>query len=222
MSAQTIRVLPERRTKVLPGKITIQSGWDPVLDFDIESRPLGWYGGEWVHQEVTAIASAWIVEGEAKDLEVHTIDKRKGSSEKMLKSFLKRYNEASLVTGHYIRGFDLPQLNSAMLEFDFGPLPDKLTHDTKGDLISFQGLSKSQENLGSILGIEAPKIGMSQNDWRSGNRLTPEGIELVKERVTGDVLQHVQLRQALLDRGFLDAPKVWSPGASSKLPKYQP
>lgn len=192
-----------------------------ILDFDIESRPLGWYGGDWVHQEVTAIASAWIVDGEAVDLEVVMLDRRAGSTERMLRAFLKRYDEADLVTGHYIRGFDLPQINAALLEFDMGALDPKLTHDTKNDLLRFQGLSKSQENLGSILGIPAPKVAMSQGDWREVNRLTPAGREIVRERVAGDVIQHVQLRQALLERGFLGPPKLWTPG-EGKAAAYQP
>lgn len=192
-----------------------------ILDFDIESRPLGWYGGEWVHQEVTAIASAWIVDGKPDGLEVVMLDRRKGSSERMLKAFRSRYDEADMVTGHYIRGFDLPQLNAAMLEFDLGVLGDKLTHDTKGDLLRFQGMSKSQENLGSVMGIPAPKIKMSQGDWRAANRLTPEGLSLVEERVVGDVLQHIELREALMERGFLGPPKLWTPG-EGKAAAYQP
>lgn len=189
-----------------------------ILDFDIESRPLGWYGGEFVHQEVTAIASAWTDDPEGT-LDILLLNKRAGSSERMLKAFLKRYNEAGMVTGHYIRGFDLPQINAACLEFNLPPLAPKLTHDTKGDLIRFQGVSKSQENLSSILGVSAPKVQMSQGDWRAANRLTEEGFNLVAERVGGDVLQHVELRNELLRRRMLLPPKQWTSGSVSE--KYQ-
>lgn len=204
--------------------MTLSIGFDgpAILDFDIEARPLGWYGGDFVHKEVTAIASAWIVNDEMQDLEVLLLNRRRGSSQRMLKAFRKRYDQAGIVTGHYIRGFDLPVINSAMLEFGLPPLDPKQTQDTKGDLIRFSGLSKSQENLGSVLGIPAPKVGMSQGDWREANRLTPRGLELVAERVSADVVQHVELRRALRNAGFLSPPKVWEPGASSSTPGYQP
>ena len=203
-------------------ELTIGFSTPRILDFDIEARPLGWYGGDFVHKETTAIASAWVVDGEAADIELVLLDRTKGSAERMYRAFLKRYAEADMVTGHYIRGFDLPVLNSGCFELDLGPLPEKLAHDTKGDLLRFQGLSKSQENLGSILGISAPKVSMSQGDWREANRLTPLGRELVSERVVGDVIQHVLMRAELLKRGFLGPPRLWTPGSGGATPSYTP
>lgn len=188
-----------------------------ILDFDIEARPLGWYGGDWVHKEPTAIASAWIEDGEPVDMKVDYLTTRKGSMERMLEAFLKRYDEADMVTGHYIRGFDLGVLNTALGEFGVGHLDPKQAHDTKLDLIKLSGISKSQENLASLLEIEKPKVGMTMNDWRLGNRLLPEGIKLVVERVTGDVSQHVHMRAALLEREWLKAPKMWDAGRQANV-----
>jgi hypothetical protein len=193
-----------------------------VLDFDIETRPLGWYGGDFVHKEVTAIASAWIVDGEPVGLMVDLLTKRHKTPKAMLKRFRERYAEADLVTGHYIRGYDLPVLNGAMLEFDLGSLPAKNSHDTKLDRIKLQGISSSQENLGGMLEIEAPKVQMNMADWRAANRLTMAGLGLVRERVAGDVIQHVYLRESLLDRGFLGPPRVWDPGSTGPTAKYTP
>lgn len=139
----------------------------------------------------------------------------------MLKDFMKAYHRADIVTGHYIRGFDLPVLNGAMMEFGLPHLGDVLTQDTKGDLLKYQGQSKSQENLGSILGTPSPKVGMSQADWRAANRLTAEGLELVRERVVGDVRQHIQMRASLKAAGFLTAPKQWTAG-EGRMPEYTP
>ena len=61
-----------------------------TLDFDIEARPLGWLGGDFVHMEITAIASAWVVDGKPKDMQVETLTKRDGSAQTMLRGFLKR------------------------------------------------------------------------------------------------------------------------------------
>lgn len=191
-----------------------------VLDFDIESRPLGWYGGDFTHQEVTAISSAW-VDDPVDSMEVLTISKRAGSEKRMLKKFRKRFDEADMLVGHYIRGFDLPQINAAMLEFGLPGLSDILTHDTKNDLTKFQGVSKSQKNLGALLGIEAPKVDMSVPDWREANRLSRDGIAKTKIRVVGDVLQNIEMYKELKRRGFLTKPKLWTPGGSG-FKRYRP
>ena len=63
-----------------------------------------------------------------------------------------------------------------------------------------------------MLGLNYPKVKMDQTKWRSANRLTPEGLALTRERVVGDVLQHIELRQRLLDLGYLCPPTLWSSG----------
>ena len=50
---------------------------------------------------------------------------------------------------------------------------------------------------------------MDQQKWRDANRLTPEGLALAREWVIGDVQQHIEMRQRLLDLGYLSPPKVW-------------
>ena len=54
-----------------------------------------------------------------------------------------------------------------------------------------------------MLGLEAPKVGMSQAMWRKANRLEPDGIKLTYNRVTGDVRQHIALRAKLNELGWL-------------------
>lgn len=188
-----------------------------VLHFDIEARPLGWYGGDFTHKEPTAIAWAWADDPDRVRVEMLT--PHPNSAETMLKRFYAAYEEAGIVSGHYIRGFDLPALQAAYAEYGLPLLGPKLTSDTKADLPSLHGISKSQENLGSWLGIEAPKVGMSMEDWRRANRLTEAGRALVRERVVGDVQQHIQLRAALMERGLLGPPKLWS--GVGKASKYE-
>lgn len=190
-----------------------------ILDFDIESRPLGWYGGDFVHSEPTVISASWI--GEDEVMSRHLTAEGPDSMTEMLMWFKDLYDEADIVTGHYIRGYDLTRIQAALLELGLPTLGEKRTHDTKGDLIKFSGVSKSQENLGAFLGIPAPKVAMSQDDWRRANRLEPRGIVLAVERCEGDVIQHKQMREALLRRGMLEPPKLWVPGAG-KIPGYTP
>jgi DNA polymerase elongation subunit (family B) len=186
-----------------------------ILDFDLECRPLSWYGGDWVTKEITAIAWSWcdsraitcVALNEDPDLFNGDL---KADLSSMLYNFMAAYEAADMVSGHFIRGFDLPVINAACAELGLPTLGDKLTQDTKGDLIKFSGLSKSQENLGATLGIRSPKISMSQEDWREANRLTPKGVAKTKRRVIGDVRQHKEMRLELIKRGLLGRPKVWS------------
>lgn len=182
-----------------------------ILDFDIESRPLGWYGGDFVHSEPTIIAASWIGDDEVFSWNLSQRNHR-SSMTRMLLGFKKLYDEADIVTGHYIRGYDLTRIQSALFEFELPLLEEKWTSDTKEDLIKLTGISKSQQNIGSVVETEAPKVGMSMMDWRKANRLEPDGIALALERCIGDVIQHKQMRQQLIDAGVLKPGKLWTPG----------
>jgi len=183
-----------------------------ILDFDIECRPLSWYGGDFVTKEITAIACKFI----DSDDDVSCWLLGENSPEEMVLGFLEFYNEAGIVTGHYIRGYDLPIINSSLTELGFKPLHSKLTHDTKLDLIKRQGMSNSQENLASMLNVKKDKIGMTQEDWRQANRLTEDGLQRTKRRVIGDVLQHIEMRERLIENDMLSKPKVWSSYGNNK------
>lgn len=190
-----------------------------VLDFDIESRPLGWYGGDFVHSEPTIIAASWV--GQKKVHSWHLrLEDHATSMEEMLLGFKALYDEADIVTGHYIRGYDLTRIQEALFEFGLPLLGQKWTSDTKGDLIKLSGISKSQQNLGSVVDTPAPKVGMSMMDWRKANRLEPAGIELALERCVGDVIQHKQMRQELIEAGVLGPGKLWHPGPGL-IPGYE-
>ena len=186
-----------------------------ILDFDTESRPLSWFGGEFVTQELTAIAAKFI--GEKK---MYLWALGEDEPRDFLEGFRELYNQADMLTGHFIRGHDLPVLQAAMLDFDLPPLGSKLTQDTKNDLLRLRGISKSQENLGALLGLSHPKVSMDQAKWRAANRLTPKGIAETKRRVVGDVKQHIELRAELLRRGMLSPPKMWHPAGANN-PQYQ-
>ena len=179
-----------------------------ILDFDVEARPLHWISGDYVSKEITAIAWAWIRPNPV----VSCYLLGESTAHDMLAAFVAAYKQADLVTGHYIRGYDLPMVNGALSEYGLPILDDKMVQDTKIDLVRRAGLSGSQENLGAMLGLHHPKIKMDQTKWRNANRLTPEGVALARERVVGDVLQHIEMRQRLLDLGYLCPPTLWSSG----------
>lgn len=177
-----------------------------ILDFDIENRPLTYLGSDFTTSEITAIAAGFAYLGE-----IGCVLLGREEPIDMLKWFATLYDAADIVTGHFIRKHDLPIINGAMLEYGLPPLKPKTSCDTKLDLRVASGVSKSQESLSAMLGLEAPKVHMTQADWREANRLTPEGLAKTEARVVGDVKQHMQLRLALAKRGMLKPMKVWRP-----------
>src|SRR5579859_5482028 len=187
-----------------------------ILDFDIENRPLSYLGQDFTTADITAIAWKWI--GSKGKPTVYALGEV--SSEEMLIAFVEEYNKADIVTGHYIREHDLPMINGALSDFDMPPLSPKLVSDTKLDMIKRKGMSGSQENIGGMLGLQFPKFKMTQHEWRAANRLTKEGIKLTKTRVVADVEQHIEMREALIKRGWLLPPKVWGEDLPSS--EYQP
>ena len=199
-----------------------------VLDFDIENRPLHYWYGDATTAEITAIAWAWYGDDSRKgrpDVRVrllHRPPRHWYSAQKMLKEFVAAYDEADMVTGHFIRGHDLPIINSALMELGLPTLGPKLTSDTKLDLVKRGRLSVSQKNLAQMLGVQAPKVDMPQTNWRDANRLTDAGLALTEARVVGDILQHMQLRVTLLGLHLLSDPKVWVPGQTTHDTTYTP
>jgi hypothetical protein len=199
-----------------PTTIAIKSRPLRVLDFDCEARPLHWIGGDYVSKEITAIAWAWVDDPEG------AVAYLLGETDpiEMLQKFVSVYNQADLVTGHYIRGYDLGMVSGALTEYQLPALGKKMTQDTKIDLLRFSGLSKSQESLGALLGLQHPKVQMNQAKWRAANRLQPEGLSAVRERVIGDVRQHIELRQRLLELGYLQPPRLWESHSAEPLVSY--
>jgi hypothetical protein len=93
--------------------------------------------------------------------------------------------------------------------------------DTKTQLVRRKGISGSQESLAAMLLLEHDKVQMNQIKWRAANRLTPEGLALTRERVVGDVKQHMEMRRKLLDLGYLSAPVIWR-GGTAPVEQYTP
>ena len=185
-----------------------------VLDADSECRPLAWYAGDFVTKQPTAIAWRWT---DGKKTYVKAIgesyDTRKVLDEEleMLLAFRAAYDAADVVTGHFLRGFDLPLLSGALVRLGQPPLGKKLTQDTKLDAFKRTGMSMSQENLGAMFELEHPKYPMNTALWGMANMLLPEGIALTKKRVVADVEQHVEMRDAMLAQDSLGPPRLWTP-----------
>lgn len=202
--------IPAESLTMTPVNVRVRHRPLKVLDFDIENRPLTYLGSDWTTAEVTAVAWAWAHDPD--NVTVYLL----GETElpQILAAFLAAYTEADQVTGHYIRGHDLPMINGALVEFGLPVLPDKMSQDTKLDLTRTKGISLSQESLGAMFRMEQQKQSMNQAQWRAANRLTPEGLAEVRRRVVGDVRQHLGIRAKLLELGYLSPPKLWRSGTA--------
>ena len=181
-----------------------------VLDFDIETRRIGFHSAGRFNPdgcEPVAIAAGWCDQAKV-DIQI-----RDPITDLpwLLAWFRNLWDEADAVTGHYIRRFDLPILNGALLEHGFPLLTPKLVSDTKGDLVAREGMSASQENLSLMFKLGAKKYHMADYDWRAIARLEPDAMEECRKRVISDVRQHKALRKALIKAGALHPPRVWSP-----------
>ena len=209
---------PASSVSIPPFTVTVHHRPGRVLDFDIENRPLSYLGSDFTTAEVTAIAWAWT--DDPQHVTVRVME-RVSELPDILLAFRAVYELADCVTGHFIRGHDLPMLNGALIECGMPTLADKCSQDTKLDLVRSKGLSLSQESLSAMFRLDHCKQSMNQAQWRAANRLTPEGLAEVRRRVSGDVQQHIELRQRLLDRGYLRAPSMWR-GGTATVEAYTP
>lgn len=186
-----------------------------ILDFDIENRPLSYWQPDRPTAEITAIASCWIERNDDGTFDYSSTEVlllAEVDPEDMLRRFVERYDEADMVTGHYIRKHDLPIINGALYEYGLPLLSPKLTCDTKLDMFTKADIPATQEFIIETLGVPYPKVHMTQADWREANRLTPAGLEKTRARVTADVQGHILMRAAMLARGMLKSPRIWNPG----------
>lgn len=176
-----------------------------ILTFDIENRPLTYWAPDKPSAEITAIASCW--NSDINSMEVLLLGREE--PEDILTRFVTRYNEADIVVGHYIRRHDLPMINGALMEYGMPQLTPKLTIDTKLDMRSKGDIPATQEYLLDLFELPVRKEHMGQNDWRKGNRLSPEGLKATETRVTSDVLGNILLTNEMLERNLLKAPRLW-------------
>jgi hypothetical protein len=208
---------PQAIQATQPSKVRVRTRPLRVLDFDLENRPLTYLGSDYTTAEITAIAWAWC----DKPQDVTCVLLGEMTLRDMLLDFMRAYNQADVVCGHFLRGHDLLMVNSACIEQQLPALSDKYVQDTKVAMIRGKGISRSQESLAAMLGLECPKVHMTQADWREANRLTPAGLARRRERVVGDVRQNIELRAEMLKRGWLGPPTLWRSG-SATVEQYTP
>jgi len=195
-----------------------------ILDFDIEVRPLAWYSGDFVTKQPTGIGWKWI--GVKVPVTTRLIgesfDTRRVLEEEkvMIEAFREAYDEADIVTGHFIRDFDLRTLDGACIRLGIKPLGQKLTICTKEDFHKTSGLSRSMQNLSAMFEAQHQKFPMNTALWAKANMLLPEGIALTRQRLIHDVKEHEELFTTMRQRGLLRGPQWWTPAAGGRAGRY--
>ena len=193
------------------GAITYERRGAPrVLDFDVETIAAGFADPQWVPQKITCVAWSWVGE----DRVYSRISTTLGLYEKpemranMLRGLLTAIRQADVLTGHNIVRFDLPVINSECLRLGLEPLSPTLVQDTM-NLVRTKGFKKGQDNIGELLGIPLQKKNLSWQGWQDA--YAEKGWKGVIERCESDVLMHKQMRQKMLDLGWLKPPRRWKP-----------
>jgi len=184
------------------------AGTTRTLDFDVETLAAGFADPEWVPNRITAIAWSWLGEDD-----VHTrtiLDYAKNlpaflemnflGCKPMLEEFVAVFNEADAVTGHNIGRFDLGVMNAELMRLQMPVLAQKPVIDTI-KLRRSKGFKKGQDVMADVLDVPAEKKAMNWAQWQRAYA-TP-GWPEVRERVSGDVIQHKLLLGRLLELGYL-------------------
>lgn len=180
-----------------------------TLDFDIETVAAGFADPDWVPQTVTAWAYAWVDAGtvtvEALPVAAfYNLAERRA----FLEPLLAAISDADVVTGHNLLRFDLPIVNAECLRLDIPTLRPVLVQDTMR-IPRAKGFKKGQDNMGHALGIREEKMPLSWAQWAAAYGEADLGT--IKERCASDVRMHMEMRLAMLERGWLRAPRMWRP-----------
>lgn len=160
-----------------------------VLCFDIENKP-GTHGlGDYTHKKVTAIACQFLDETEPHVWSVHWRNKQW-----VARQFLKQWEQADAVMGHFIRKHDMRLIQGFFIMADMPPLPAKRMIDTFLDVEpKTTGYSKSLENLCARWGCPISKLHVPEHAWDAAYDGVPEYVEIMRQRAVTDVQMTIWL-----------------------------
>jgi hypothetical protein len=190
-----------------------------VIDFDFESKP-AWFWWDKPTALITSVSYMAVLGGKP-DHDTLTTAVANMSSREAYLDFIEGIagvlQSADVLTGHNIDKFDLPLLQAQLIRLGRKGLPAMMTQDTMR-LPKRRDMSASQESLINYVGLRATcPIGMpiykhhlSIPEWEDAALGWDDGTTL-RERPSSDVHGHVHLREVLLEKGYLAAPRLWKP-----------
>lgn len=194
--------LPEFSVKI-SGSTT-----EGILDFDIETIAAGFADPDWVPQKITCVAWSWVGEDkvESRICGPTGIFGDPGKRAEMLKPLLEAISSANLLTGHNIMRFDLPVINAECMRLGLEPIKEAFVQDTM-KFVKSKGFKKGQDTLGTLFDTPDDKLALNWQQWQDA--YDEEGWGTVRERCESDVLMHKQLRESLIETGYLKENKLW-------------
>lgn len=191
-----------------PLLISWRSKPQQVLDFDIETVAAGFADPEWVPQKITCVAWSWVGNDQ-----VHSrvcsptgLFGNPGLRKGMLQCLLEEIEKADVLTGHNIARFDLPIINAECMRLGLEPIRSCVVQDTMR-LVRSKGFKKGQDNLGRLLRIRNEKLALDWQAWQDA--YDEDGWQTIRDRAMSDVVMHKELREKLLDLGYLKDPIRW-------------
>jgi hypothetical protein len=191
-----------------------------VLDFDFESKPL-WFWWDKPTAVITSLSymasEGGVIDHDTLRSEVAPLGTRQAYADwvEHVAHLLAGYD---ILTGHNIDRFDLPLLQAQLMRSGMPGLPQLRTQDTMR-LPKRRDMSISQESLINYdsleaacpIGIPIYKQHLSIPEWEDA-ALGWDEKGILTERPTSDVHGHAHLREVLIAKGYLAAPKLWKPG----------
>jgi len=179
-----------------------------ILDFDVETVAAGFADPDWVPQKITCVAWGWIGEDKVQSrvcgpAGIYGTPAKRAF---MLEQLLKQIEKADLLTGHNIVRFDIPVINAEAMRLGLDPIRKAFVQDTMR-VVKSKGFKKGQDNLGRLLKTRDDKLPLDWQAWQDA--YDEDGWATIRRRCESDVIQHKQVRAALLERGFLHSPRAW-------------
>lgn len=179
-----------------------------ILDFDIETIAAGFDDPSWVPQKITCVAWSWIGEDKVES-RISTPLGLFGQPElrkEMLADLLVNIRAADMVTGHNLERFDLPRINAECMRLGLEPIRSVLVQDTMRMFRSV-GFKKGQDNILALMKAKVQKMALNWQEWQDA--YDEDGWQDIRRRCESDVAGHKEMRQWLIDSGYLRTPRKW-------------
>lgn len=179
-----------------------------ILDFDIEALAAGYADPAWVPDKITCCAWSFVgsdqVDATISDKEGFFSRKRRG---KMLEPLIEAMNSADILTGHNIIRYDLPVIQAECMRIGLPPIGPYRVQDTIR-MRKTKGFKKGQDNLGRLLHSLQQKEAMDWEAW--DQEYERDGWPAIISRCKTDVIQHKQIREEMIERGWLRGISRWA------------
>lgn len=169
----------------------------------------GFADPEWVPQKITCVAWSWVGSDKVES-RICTPLGLFGQPElraEMLQPLLDEIEKADILTGHNIGRFDLPVINAEAMRLGLEPIRSATIHDTMKFVYS-KGFKKGQDVLEVLFQTRGRKLSLNWQEWQDA--YDQDDWRTIRERCETDVTDHKQLREKLLESGYLKPPRRWT------------